>query len=159
MSQDPIYNDPDPIKVAGQDVVCREIPYVIARRTLRSIFQFVPKLKEMHPGADWSSGEAISQMIMQSIPEILDQAMDTVDEIIAHSTKLQPEQLKELPASDYIRLVTKVFEAQRPVIDAFLALKAKIDQVVPGTKTNGSPKPDSSPSWPEGASVSAKSLE
>ena len=159
MSQDPIYNDPAPIKIAGQDVVCREIPYVIARRTLRSVFQFVPKLKEMHPGADWSNGDAIGQMIMQSIPEILDQAMDTVDEIIAHSTKLQAEQLKELPASDYLRLVTKVFEAQRPVIDAFLALKAKIDQVVPKPKTNGASGPDSSPSWPEGASVSAKSEE
>lgn len=163
MGSDPVYNDPAPVRIGGRDWVCRELPWIEARRYIRRLYDERKRLAgdEDTPGVEATDGQGQAAIAVVgegfNIADMIDQASDLVAEVMALSTETPLEEIRRLPTSVFIELGTRVLEAQEPAVRAFLAGKGRLLRLVESMRTNGSDRPRPSPASPEPDTVSATS--
>jgi hypothetical protein len=151
---DPVWNEPAPVKIAGREFRFRELPFLVLRRHLEGLMGLLLDAERKRPGLLETKEIAAEGVLSVLLEEaMLGKSLDAVEALARESTGTNS--LAELPASAWLEVVSRAFEAQLPLVRSFFEsgarFKAALGVFAPARKDGATPS--SSPSSPAAASA------
>jgi hypothetical protein len=150
---DPVFNEPLPTSINGQDYTVRELPNRRVRQYVMRYFAVAMKARTLP--ALRLDGAAKTEAEIQAMLEAIDPSIlvndywDLANSFIAEASGLTTEQVEDMPTSVVLALADVVWQVHKVVVSRFFHVKGAVVEVIrPGdVRTNGhSGRPSSSPS-------------